>query len=104
MPAPITALTALLLLACTDPRLGAFTMPKNLENVRGRLLPFVEGHDVAKARAFLKDHGFDCDPPLPSATDAHAHLCHASVSDAGWSHWTIVLLERRGRIADIQAR
>lgn len=104
MRSPMTALAALLSLACTDPRLGAFAMPKNLENVRGRMLPFVEGHDVAEARAFLRDHGFDCDPPLPSAADAHAHLCHATVPDAGWSNWTIVLLERKGRIADIQVR
>jgi hypothetical protein len=67
-------------------------------------LPFVEGHDVAEARALLRDHGFQCDAPMPSATDAHAHLCNAKVADAGWSRWTIVLIERRGRVADVQAR
>jgi hypothetical protein len=98
------AILLLAFLACTDPKLGAFTMPRDLENVRTRLLPFVEGHEIAEARAFLRDHGFQCDAPMPSATDAHAHICSAIVADAGWSRWTIVLIERRGRVADVQAR
>jgi hypothetical protein len=65
--------------------------------VRGRLLPFVEGHPIGEAREFLSGHGLACDDSLPSATDAHAHVCHAGQR-------TVVLLERNGRVADVQAR
>ncbi len=94
------------LLGCTDPRLGEFALPKRLDDLRGRLLPFVEGHPIGEARAFLHSHGFDCEAPLPSATDAHAHVCHAAAApaDAGRRNWTVVLLERNGRVADVQAR
>ena len=92
-------------LACTQPQLGEFKMPRNIEDVRGRLLPFVEGHRIEEAREFLRGHGFDCEG-LPSATDAHAHVCRAvaAPADAGWRHWTIVMFERGGRVADVQVR
>ena len=86
-----------LILGCSEPKQRDFTMPRNVEDVRGRLLPFVEGHPIAEARAFLVQHGLSCDDPLPSAADAHAHVCHAGQR-------TVVLLERNGRVADVQAR
>jgi hypothetical protein len=49
-------------------------------------------------------HGFRCDAPLPSATEARAHVCRATVADAGWSRWSVFLFERQGRLADVQAR
>jgi hypothetical protein len=52
----------------------------------------------------MAEHGFRCDPPLPSATEARAHVCRAIVADAGWSGWSIFLFERGGRLADVQAR
>ena len=99
-----STLLALAVVGCTDPRLRPFTMPKSLEDVRGRLLPHVEGHEIGVARGFMHDHGFDCDAPLASATDAHAHLCHAIAQDAGFTHWTIILLERNARVADVQTK
>ena len=98
---------ALLLLTACAPELPPFAMPKHAEDVRARLLVYIpEGRDIASARGWMRDHGFACDPPLPSATDAHAHVCHAADAppDAGWRKWTIVLYERRGRLADVQAR
>ena len=97
----------LLLLACSEPRLPQFVMPKSVEDVRARLLVHIpEGRDIEGARGWMRDHGFDCDKPLPSATDAHAHVCRADSAhaDAGWVRWTVVLYERRGRLADVQAR
>src|SRR5258706_5028700 len=98
---PVTPRTLLLLglLGCTDPRLGEFALPKRLDDLRGRLLPFVEGHPIAEARAFLQAHGFECEPPLPSATDAHAHVCHAAAApaDAGWRNLTVAFFGRNGR-------
>ena len=55
----------------------------------------------------MGEHGFACEDPLPSATDARAHLCHAGSSapaDAGWRAWTVVLYERGGRLADVSTR
>ena len=102
----MTVRTLLLIaaLGCTDARLGAFKLPRDLESVRGRLLPYIEGHEIAEARTFLRDQGFPCDGPLPSAADAHVHACHAAALDAGWSRWTLVLIERSGRVADVQVR
>jgi hypothetical protein len=85
------------LLGCTEPKQPDFRMPRSVEDVRGRLLPFVEGHHIDEARQFMANHGFKCDAPLPSATDAHAHVCHAGQR-------TVVLLERNARVADVQAR
>ena len=92
---PIVLLTVVI--ACSEPKQRDFTMPRSVEDVRGRLLPLVEGHPVGEAREFMVQHGFSCDDPLPSATDAHAHVCHAGQR-------TVVLLERNGRVADVQAR
>ncbi|MFN2548454.1 MAG: hypothetical protein ABR567_13560 [Myxococcales bacterium] len=92
---PIVLLTVLL--ACSDPKQRDFTMPRSVEDVRGRLLPFVEGHHIDEARRFMVRHGFSCDEPLPSATEAHAHVCRTGQR-------TVVLLERNGRVADVQAR
>ena len=106
---PTTAwalLLGALLLQCTDPPMPPFAMPKNIEDARGRLLVAIpEGRDIEGARVFMHKHGFVCDPPMPSATDAHAHICRAgegSPADAGWRAWTVVLLERGGRLADVQ--
>ena len=84
-------------LACTEPKQRDFTMPRSVEDVRGRLLPFVEGHPIGEAREFLVKHGLACDEPLPSATDAHAHVCHSGPR-------TVILIERNTRVADVQAR
>jgi len=91
------ALVCLAILGCSEPRQPDFTMPKNVEDVRGRLLPFVEGHPIGEAREFLVKHGMACDEPMPSATDAHAHVCHAGPR-------TVVLIETNGRVADLQVR
>jgi hypothetical protein len=95
-----------LLAACTSPP-ATFVAPRNLEDLRARLLVAIpEGRDIAGAREFMRVSGFACEPPLPSATDAHAHLCRAddAHADAGWARWSVVLIERRGRLADVQAR
>lgn len=97
-------LLAFALAGCSDAKLGAFRMPREMENLRGRLLPFLEGHPIAESRTFLRDQGFQCDAPQPSAADAHVHRCHATTPDAGWSRWTLVLIERSGRVADLQVR
>lgn len=76
-------------------------MPRSAEDVRGRLLTQVEGHPIAEAREFLSRHGFRCDEPLPSATDARVHLCHPVAPPRPW---TAELYERNGRASDIQAR
>ena len=102
---PRTALLlALALAGCSDAKLGAFRMPREMDNLRGRLLPYLEGHPIGEARTFLDDQGFRCDAPLASAADAHAHLCRATTADAGWSRWSLVLIERSGRVADVQVR
>ena len=97
---------AVLLAACgRNP--ATFVVPRNVEDVRARLLAGIpEGRDIAGARQFMADHGFTCEPPLPSATTAHAHPCHADAAhaDAGWARWTVTLFERNGRLADVQAR
>ncbi len=94
--------------ACTSPKMQPFSMPKSVEDVRARLLVYIpEGREIGEARAWMREHGFTCDAPMPSATDAHAHVCHADPSapaDAGWRTWTIVLYERKGRLADVSAR
>lgn len=95
-------------LACSDPVQTPFKMPKNIDDARGRLLVRIpEGRDIAGARQWMAEHGYVCEPAMPSATDAHAHLCHAQPStpaDAGWRAWTVTLVERRGRLADLQVR
>ncbi len=88
-----------LLFACTDPP-RPFSLPKDVEDLRARLLVSIpEGREIEGARAWMRDHGFQCDPPMPSAADAHASVCRV----AGKS-WTVVLLDRNGRLADVQAR
>jgi hypothetical protein len=100
-------LFALALLACSGPKREPFAWPKNAEDVRARLLVYIpEGRDIDGARRWMAEHGFACDPPMPSATAAHAHVCRAEASapaDAGWRRWTVVLYERRGRFADAEA-
>src|SRR5438067_1185930 len=88
---------------------GSWTCQAAAKPGAGRAWPLVhipEGRDIEGARGWMRDHGFDCDKPLPSATDAHAHVCRADSAhaDAGWVRWTVVLYERRGRLADVQAR
>jgi hypothetical protein len=98
----------LALFACSGPKRPPFSWPKNSEDVRAKLLVYIpEGREIEGARQWMAEHQFACDPPLPSATDAHAHLCHADPSapaDAGWRAWTVVLYERRGRLADVSVR
>jgi hypothetical protein len=102
------ALALVALAACSSPKLEPFAMPPRVEDVRALLLVHIpEGREIGEARAWMAGHGFACEPPLPSATDAHAHVCHAAPSvppDAGFRSWTIVLYERRGRLADVSAR
>ena len=93
--------------ACSSGSPAAFVVPRNVEDARARLLAAIPaGRDIAGARAFMAEHGFACDPPLPSATDARAHPCHADAAhaDAGWARWSVVLIERAGRLADVAAR
>jgi hypothetical protein len=98
---------ALALLSCSGPKREPFAWPKNVEDVRARLLVYIPvGREIEGARGWMAEHAFACDPPIPSATDAHAHVCHAASApvDAGWRDWTVVLYERRGRLADVSAR
>jgi hypothetical protein len=97
----VTPRTLLLLaaVACSERQFKDFNVPRSAEDVRGRLLPLVEGHPVAEALAYLAQRGVPCDPPLPSATDARVHICHPAGRP-----WTIDLYERNSRIADVQAR
>jgi hypothetical protein len=93
-------------MACSPER-PPFAMPRNIEDARGRLLVRIpEGREIDGARGWMAEHGFACDPPMPSAADAHAHIClpRAAPPDAGWRSWTVVLLERKGRLADVQVR
>ena len=89
----------LVVLGCTAPKFKDFSVPKSPEDVRGRLLPLVEGHPVPEALDYMRQRGIPCDPPIASATDARVHLCHPA--DRKWS---IELYERNARIADVQAR
>jgi hypothetical protein len=105
------------LLACSDPPQRPFVMPKNIEDARGRLLTTIpEGRDIAGARQWMHDHGFACSPPAPwtgadgkspadtAAAPGFAHACHPESTarpDAGWRRWTVVLLERKGRLSDV---
>lgn len=109
---------AVLAVACSDPPQRPFVMPKNIEDARGRLLTTIpEGRDIAGARQWMRDHGFACSPPVPwtgadgkspadtAATPGFAHVCHAEATappDAGWRRWSIVLIERKARLADVQ--
>jgi hypothetical protein len=61
------------------------------------MLTLLEGHPIDEARALLASHAITCDAPLPSATEARAHVCH--VPDRKWQ---LVLYERNGRVADVQ--
>ena len=102
---PRLAALALSLCACTAPAERDFAMPRQAEDLRARLLAAIpEGRDLPGALQWMQQHGFSCDPPLPSATDARAHVCRAAAPDASWSKWTVVLFERRGRLADVQTR
>ena len=93
------------LFACTQPPQRDFVLPRNLDDVRARLLQAIpEGREIAGARQWMEQHGFTCDPPLASAAEAHAQMCHALAADAGRNRWTIILIERDGRLADVQAR
>ena len=98
----------LLLAACKGPTRAPFAWPKSAEDVRARLLVYVpEGREIEGARQWMGEHGFSCEAPLPSATDAHAHVCKArddAPADAGWRGFTVVLYERGGRLADVSAR
>lgn len=96
----------MLVVACSQPDRGGFAMPKNVEDVRARLLVAIpEGREIEGARRWMREHGFVCDPPMESATDSRAHVCHgrAPSRDAGSRALTIVLFERRGRLADVEA-
>ena len=101
-------LFALALFACSGPKREPFAWPKNVEDARAKLLVYIpEGREIEGARQWMAEHAFTCDPAMPSATDAHAHVCHAAAAapaDAGWRGWTVVLYERRGRLADVEAR
>ena len=101
-------LLALALIGCSGPTRPPFSWPRNAEDVRARLLIYIpEGREIEGARQWMAGHGFRCDAPIPSATDAHAHLCQAgpdAPADAGWRAWTVVLYERQGRLADVSAR
>jgi hypothetical protein len=99
---------ALALFACSGPKREPFSWPRNVEDVRARLLVSIpEGREIEGARQWMGEHGFECEAAMPSATDAHAHLCHGAAgapADAGWRRWTVVLYERSGRLADVSAR
>ena len=101
-------LFALALLACSGPTGEPFSWPRNIDDARARLLVYIPvGREIEGARQWMGEHGFACEAPMPSATDAHAHLCHGGPSappDAGWRRWTIVLYERGGRLADVSAK
>jgi len=101
-------LFALALLACSGPTREPFSWPRNIDDARARLLVYIPvGREIEGARQWMGEHGFACEAPMPSATDAHAHLCHGGPStppDAGWRRWTIVLYERGGRLADVSAK
>ena len=97
---------ALLICACSGPKLAPFSMPKNIEDLRMRLLVHIpEGREIEGARGWMREHGFACEAPMESATDSRAHVCRAASAppDAGYRNWTIVLFARRGRLADVQA-
>ncbi|HEX4385541.1 MAG TPA: hypothetical protein VH083_21420 [Myxococcales bacterium] len=97
-----------LAIACSEPVQPAFVMPKNIEDARGRLLVAIpEGREIEGARQWMAEHHFQCEPPMPSAAEAHAQICRPEATapaDAGWRKWEVVLLERRGRLADVQVR
>ena len=101
-------LVAAALASCSGPRKEPFSWPANIEDARARLLVHIpEGREIDQAHQWMRDHGFQCDPPLPSATDARAHICRATPgapADAGWRQWTVVLYERQGRLADVSTR
>jgi len=102
-----TILAAVALASCSGPRREPFSWPRNVEDVRARLLVYIpEGSEIDRARSWMRDQRFECDPPPPSATDARAHICHAvgAPADAGWRGWTVVLYERSGRLADVSIR
>ena len=71
---PALGLGILALVACA-PKLPRFIMPKEIDNVRGRLFMYIpEGREIGEARQWMGEHQFACDPPMTSATDAHAHV------------------------------
>jgi hypothetical protein len=88
------------LCACSDPPARPFTLPQNVEDLRARLLVAIpEGREMAGALSWMRAHGFACDAPLPSATEAHATVCRLPEK-----RWTVVLIDRNGRLQDVQAR
>jgi hypothetical protein len=90
----------ILLCACSDPPARPFTLPANVEDLRARMLVAIpEGREMAGALSWMQAHGFPCEAPLPSATDAHATVCRVPARG-----WTIVLIEKNGRLQDVQAR
>lgn len=96
-------LLLLSLLSCTEPKQRDFVLPKNVDDLRGRLLQQIpEGRDIAGARRWMEQHGFACEAPMASPVDAHAQECRATHADAGQGRWTVVLIERDGRLADVQ--
>jgi len=98
----------LALVACSGPKRPPFAWPKNIEDARAMLLVYIpEGREIAGAREWMAEQRFTCDAPLPSATNAHAHVCRPDASvpaDAGFRSWTVVLYERGGRLADVSVR
>ena len=94
--------------SCSGPKREPFSWPANIEDARARLLVYIpEGREIEGARQWMREHGFACDEPLPSATDARAHVCQADAgapADAGFRKWTIVLYERGGRLADVSTK
>ena len=76
----------LALLTCCEPKQRDFVMPRSVEDVRARLLPFVEGHPIGEARAFMQAHGLACD----------ANICHSGKR-------SVVLIEQNGRVRDVRA-
>ena len=94
------AALVLALCACSDPASRPFAMPKNVEDLRARLLAGIpEGRDIAGAREWMRANGFTCEAPLPSASDAHAAVCRVAGKP-----WTVVLIDRNGRLQDVQVR
>jgi hypothetical protein len=95
------------LCTCTGPVEKPFSMPHDIDDLRARLLQAIpEGRDIDGARGWMRKHGFRCEEPLPSATEAHATVCRPREppADAGYRAWTVILYDRNGRLADVLAR
>jgi hypothetical protein len=93
---------ALVALGCSDPPAQVFKWPQRAEDVRARLIQAIpEGREIQGAREFMVGHGFACDEPMPSAAEAHATVCRALKAPPAY---TVVLIERKGRLADVSVR